>query len=580
MILITTYFSYALSIIFLAGFVTRRLFERLHLFESSTSPPALINTFILGMISLTTVVSFLSVVTPITPLIHLGVVILLLISACYHRVNLLAAIKQFFLEVKSIPYLFALGLISVLSVILLASGPVGYFDTGLYHVQAVKWINEYGSVPGLGNLHHRLAFNSSWFYFSAFFDILTFDGKTAHLVNPIAFTLGLGICFSGFYNLFTGNIAASQVLKCCLALPICADRMLSAVLLPTLSPDLIVVILLLYAIILGVNYIEQQETSADFQPTDMKEKYIVLLCLSFFLPTIKLNTLPILLLPLFLLTRVENRTVKTITTSFFVGLIVLLPFLITNVILSGYLIFPFPQVDLFSFDWKIPYHHADNVRRTIKYFAIHPTPGRVDWSIADMSTLEWMQFWYKGHRKIQTFRWIIPSLFAALTFFTVCFWRRSRICLDMAAIQGIILLGVMYWFFSAPSYRFGMGWIWAFIILSLGSLTYILIQSLRLEFVSYLTRGALVLFCVLLLNFLLLRWDTLESVFGGPSDLFWKIRNLPEEKVRVVKIHDGFTINVPLRDRAWNADLPSTPYVKYNLQMRGSTLGEGFRIVR
>jgi hypothetical protein len=25
----------------------------------------------------------------------------------------------------------------------------------LYHVQAVKWINEYGSVPGLGNLHHR-----------------------------------------------------------------------------------------------------------------------------------------------------------------------------------------------------------------------------------------------------------------------------------------------------------------------------------------------------------------------------------------------------------------------------------------
>ncbi len=356
--------------------------------------------------------------------------------------------------------------------------------------------------------------------------------------------------------------------------------MLSAVFLPTLSPDLIVVILLLYAIILGVNYIEQQETSADFQPTDMKEKYIVLLCLSFFLLTIKLNTLPILLLPLFLLTRVENRTVKTITTSFFVGLVVLLPFLITNVILSGYLIFPFPQVDLFSFDWKIPYQHADNVRRSIKYFAIHPTPGRVDWSIADMSTLEWMQFWYKGHRKIQTFRWIIPSLFAALTFFTVCFWRRSRICLDMAAIQGIILLGVMYWFFSAPSYRFGMGWIWAFIILSLGSLTYILIQSLRLEFVSYLTRGALVLFCVLLLNFLLLRWDTLESVFGGPSDLFWKIRNLPEEKVRVVKIHDGFTINVPLRERAWNADLPSTPYVKYNLQMRGSTLGEGFRIVR
>jgi hypothetical protein len=337
---------------------------------------------------------------------------------------------------------------------------------------------------------------------------------------------------------------------------------------------------LLYATILGVNYIEQRKASADFQLTDMKEKYIVLLCLSFFLPTIKLNTLPILLLPLFLLTKIENRTVKTTSTSFLMGLVVLLPFLITNVILSGYLFFPFPQVDLFSFDWKIPYQHADNVRRAIKYFAIHPTPGRVDWSIADMSTLEWMEFWYKNHGKIQIYRWIIPSLFAAFAFFTGCFWRRSKICLDLAAIQGIILLGVMYWFLSAPSYRFGMGWIWAFIILSLGSLTYFLIQSLRLEFVSYLTRGAFVLICVLLLNFMLLRWDTLELVFGGPSDLLWKIRSLPEEKVRVVKIHDGFTINVPLKETAWNADLPSTPFVKYKLQMRGSTLGEGFRIVR
>ncbi len=148
MLFITIYFCYALFVLFLTGSITRRLFTRLALIESATSTPDLVNTFILGMISLTTVVSFLSVVTPITPLIHLGVVILLLISACYHRVNLLAAIKQFFLEVKSIPYLFALGLISVLSVILLASGPVGYFDTGLYHVQAVKWINEYGSVPG------------------------------------------------------------------------------------------------------------------------------------------------------------------------------------------------------------------------------------------------------------------------------------------------------------------------------------------------------------------------------------------------------------------------------------------------
>src|SRR5262249_52771350 len=34
-----------------------------------------------------------------------------------------------------------------------------HFDTGLYHAQAVRWSEEAPAVPGLGNLHGRLAFN-------------------------------------------------------------------------------------------------------------------------------------------------------------------------------------------------------------------------------------------------------------------------------------------------------------------------------------------------------------------------------------------------------------------------------------
>ena len=30
-------------------------------------------------------------------------------------------------------------------------------DTALYHAQAIRWIEEYGVVPGLGNLHCRFA---------------------------------------------------------------------------------------------------------------------------------------------------------------------------------------------------------------------------------------------------------------------------------------------------------------------------------------------------------------------------------------------------------------------------------------
>ena len=43
-----------------------------------------------------------------------------------------------------------------------------HYDTGLYHAQAIRWIEEYGVVPGLANLHSRFGYNSASFALSAF----------------------------------------------------------------------------------------------------------------------------------------------------------------------------------------------------------------------------------------------------------------------------------------------------------------------------------------------------------------------------------------------------------------------------
>lgn len=48
--------------------------------------------------------------------------------------------------------------------ILLASGPIIRDDTESYHLQNILWIREYGTVPGLANLHTRFGFNSVWFH--------------------------------------------------------------------------------------------------------------------------------------------------------------------------------------------------------------------------------------------------------------------------------------------------------------------------------------------------------------------------------------------------------------------------------
>ncbi|MDB5263920.1 MAG: hypothetical protein JWQ14_3203, partial [Adhaeribacter sp.] len=61
-----------------------------------------------------------------------------------------------------------------LLILLHAVQPPTFPDSGLYHIQFIKWLREYPVIPGLGNLHGRLAFNSHLHLLSAFFSSAAF----------------------------------------------------------------------------------------------------------------------------------------------------------------------------------------------------------------------------------------------------------------------------------------------------------------------------------------------------------------------------------------------------------------------
>ena len=46
-----------------------------------------------------------------------------------------------------------------------------HYDSDLYHAQSIRWIEEYGVVKGLGNIHVRFAYNSSFFALSALYSM-------------------------------------------------------------------------------------------------------------------------------------------------------------------------------------------------------------------------------------------------------------------------------------------------------------------------------------------------------------------------------------------------------------------------
>ncbi len=79
---------------------------------------------------------------------------------------------------------------STLAIVLVAfwaanrcTAAVSLYDSGMYHIPAVEWAKQLAIVPGLGNLHGRLAFNGSSFLLAAAIDHGPLSNGASHVLN-------------------------------------------------------------------------------------------------------------------------------------------------------------------------------------------------------------------------------------------------------------------------------------------------------------------------------------------------------------------------------------------------------------
>ena len=101
-------------------------------------------------------------------------------------------------------------------------------------------------------------------------------------------------------------------------------------------------------------------------------KYYIDLCLMcVFAVSIKLSAAMIVLLALVPAARlIREKKWNEIGVYMIYGVIMILPFLVRNVIISGYLIYPYPELDLFHLDWKMPAYTLVYDRNEIKVWGM------------------------------------------------------------------------------------------------------------------------------------------------------------------------------------------------------------------
>src|SRR5688572_13905647 len=126
---------------------------------------------ITGLIVLTMISQIVVLFIPVNFYFTLILFLLLGLTALLKRKSFIQFARLILNEISSLP-LYAKSLLALLWLMILVinAGPVIMDDTESYHIQAIKWIQEQGSVPGIANLHERYGFNSSWFSSIALFN--------------------------------------------------------------------------------------------------------------------------------------------------------------------------------------------------------------------------------------------------------------------------------------------------------------------------------------------------------------------------------------------------------------------------
>ena len=220
-----------------------------------------------------------------------------------------------------------------------------HYDSDLYHAQSIRWIEEYGIVKGLGNIHVRFAYNSSFFALSALYSMPYIFGQSMHSVNGmIALILSIEAlrivhAWKRKKLLLSDFARAAALFYLTL---IYSDIMAPA-------SDYAIMCTVFYIIIKWLSQLENEREADNVTP------YALLCVAGVYAVSLKLTAGLILILvlkPAIMLIR--QKRWKEIILYLCMGIGVITPWLIRTVWISGYLLYPFPALDIFSVDWKIP----------------------------------------------------------------------------------------------------------------------------------------------------------------------------------------------------------------------------------
>ena len=511
-----------------------------------------------GLILLTACMQIIAIFYPINVHIQLcvGIILLLFVAIKWHRHK--GLFKKLSNEFLSWPVLTRILFFIVwLAILLINAGPVIMDDTESYHIQSIKWIREYGSVPGLVNLHERFGFNSSWFSSVALF---SWPGETGNfaLLNGV---VSMWFCFwliSRYHeereqSHHQGAFSILVVFICCLiAWPLLRGNAAST------NYDFITTILV---VILFVEIFD----SKSFSPS------LEWIIWPVYLFTVRIINFPLLLLAVVgMVVFIRQKNYKSVFAPIVFCLFLIIPFIIRNVIITGYPFYPSTSFDLTSVDWKPDPQMTERLLEYIKYYnRVSTTHLEIDQTKA-LGT-NWISSWFKYLFLFDKLL-VVTGLIGIVLSIAKLFTQKNKTTILLITISVFWLIG---WFIISPDPRF----VYGILLFGIFLLAYNIISLINQLSLIHATLNVLVIAIIIASSYYFV-----AKLWKQPDFRNWlSPATLPRPPVKETVI-GGIIFRVPEPiNNNWNArcygtGLPCLYKIDPRLKPRGKNIADGFRL--
>jgi len=452
-----------------------------------------------------------------------------------------------------------------------AMRPLYDYDTGLYHLQAIRWMQDYPIIKGLGNLHGRFAFNNANFLYVALVSVGPWRGAELNIANSLLIMVATAQALTGLDCAVRQrrNWKLKHVFAALMIFPVVDSALLRGTI-SSPSSDVASAMVQLSLMVVLLHFLQRK----DYSGAQAFHELGLIVFLAALGIAIKLSSgvfsaaAVLLSVSVWLAHHwhVPRRVVSGLTGLGLIGGVVLVPWMARGVVLSGYPLYP-STVLAAPVSWCVPAASAESEARWIYSWARWPShhPDEV------LSSWDWLDPWLETQRDIPTA--YLPALMAVAAALLVALrFATDRHALARPGLAWAFLLpatvAVGAWFFSAPNPRFAVPSLYG---------TAIGACLLAVSSFQRSTRTLLAVFLVAApLGWHLLKEASPHLVHAGPERGLHPVNSI---ELRTYETESGLTLYCPASgDRCFDAPLPCTPYPNPRLRLRGDSFLSGFEI--